>query len=268
MSSQNLASLVALSRSFGPGRDLFDAPEDAFHAVLDTMRVELEPTTMLMFLTVESLIRSLKNQRRPAVHSVHDSRWQKDRASGERMMCRMMTQLIKLTQPPKTPRAAKATPKPAKKSTPALFEPTPPEPAPVAVVEPDLPIILPLPELAVEPIEVTANEPEANLEPASPEPIDNPPADAPESSDQIPEEEQEAKVIFANDGTYQIIGKPRTGPSSGELFRRKLKTYNFKRRNPPTDAPHDCNGTPPDAPHDCNGTPPDAPHNRNGTSFS
>jgi hypothetical protein len=184
------------------------------------------------------------------------------------MMCRMMNQLIKLTQPPKTPRAAKATPKPAEKSTPALFEPTPPEPAPVAVVEPDLPVILPLPELAVEPIEIVANEPVANVEAASPEPNNIPPAAAPESSDQNPEDEQEARVIFANDGTYQIIGRPRTGPTSGEIFRRKLKSYNFKRRHPPTDAPHNHNGAPPDAPHDCNGTPPDAPQNRNGTSFS
>ncbi|MEO6808397.1 MAG: hypothetical protein ABI353_04725 [Isosphaeraceae bacterium] len=228
--SQNLASLVALSRSFGPGRDLFDAPEDAFHAVIDAVRVELEPTTILMFLTVESLIRSLKNQRRPAVHSVHDSRWQRDRASGERLMCRMMTQLMKLTQPPKAPRAAKATPKNAAKPTLTLYEPTPT--APIETTEPTPPIILPMLELAAGPVEPVAKIEAANPEPTANAPVANPPED----------QEQEARFVFANDGTYKAVGRPRRGPLPSEVFKAKLK--NFNPAHSPADAPHLRNGTP------------------------
>lgn len=206
-----------LVRAFGPGRDLFDAPEDAFHAVVNAIRDDLAPTSILMFLIIESLIRSLKNQRRPVIHSIHDSRWQRGWAAGERMMCRMMTQLIKPNPPAKTARTAKNPPK--------MVEPAPvldqhsPEPAATpepATVEPVLPVLNP-PEV-VNPMVGSASRPViAATNQTSPAPTVKSPSNP-----------KPAHPGSAGDGAAQFIDPTNPIRLAGEIFRQKLA---FDQRN-------------------------------------
>ncbi|MEO6809101.1 MAG: hypothetical protein ABI353_08300 [Isosphaeraceae bacterium] len=200
--SQSMTNFAELSRSFGPGRDLFDAPEEAFHTVMNVIRADLAPASILMFLSVESLIRSLKNQRRPVIHSIHDSRWQRDRASGERMMFRTMNQLIKLAQPAKPNRAAK--------NPPQIVEPAPvlnpPSPEPTVMPEP------------------------VNVEPTEPRPVLNSPIIVNPSVEPVPTiappaNPRPANAGFAMNDTYPITGLPDPGLSSGETFHQNLKLH-------------------------------------------
>jgi hypothetical protein len=239
--SQSSTNFADLARAFGPGRDLFDAPEEAFHAVIHVIRDELAPASILMFLTIESLIRSLKNQRRPVIHSIHDSRWQRDRAAGERMMCRMMTQLIKLTQPAKTNRAAKNPPQ-GVEPAPVLNSSSPEQiitTEPVNI-EPVPAFNPPSPELIVRP-EPVAVEPAALIDPPDLASLQLESAQSPEiaanDSTSSPPSSEPPKFmhpVFATDGTSHDAGTPVRNRRVGEIFHQRLAKdkQNQKANNP------------------------------------